>query len=60
MGDCAFRSQWVSSFAYITFEAYIPPMTALSQSWLLEAKFNNRLSENQLLASLNFPVFGDL
>src|SRR5262244_1927594 len=36
------------------------PPQALSQSWLLEAKSANRLSENQLLASLNFPVFGDL
>src|SRR5215831_7565018 len=36
------------------------PGWALSQSWLLEAKSENRLSENQLLASLNFPVFGDL
>jgi len=26
----------------------------------LEAKSENRLSENQSLASLNFPVFGDL
>ena len=33
---------------------------ALSQSWLLEAKSENRLLENQSLASLNFPVFGDL
>src|SRR5262249_5069228 len=30
------------------------------QSWLLEEKSENRLSENQLLASLNCPVFGDL
>jgi hypothetical protein len=35
-------------------------LTALSQSWLLEAKSESRLSENQLLASLNFPVFGNL
>jgi hypothetical protein len=33
---------------------------ALSQSWLLEAKSKNRVSEIQGLASLNFPVFGDL
>ena len=37
----------------------LPPQ-ALSQSWLSEAKSENRLSENQPLASLNFPVFGDL
>src|SRR6516165_1538684 len=37
-----------------------PVVAALSQSWLLEAKSENRLSENQPLASLNFPVFGDL
>src|SRR5215472_3249397 len=38
----------------------VPGSPALSQSWLLEAKSENRLSENQPLTSLNFPVFGDL
>jgi hypothetical protein len=39
---------------------FIALTRALSQSWLLEAKSESRLSENQLLASLNFPVFGNL
>src|SRR5215471_12580866 len=33
---------------------------ALSQSWVLEGKSENRISENQWLASVNFPVFGSL
>ena len=33
---------------------------ALSQSCLSEAKSENGVSENQWLASFNFPVFGDL
>src|SRR5262249_23090384 len=33
---------------------------ALSQSCLFEAKSENRISENQWLARLNFPVFGNL
>src|SRR5438105_57959 len=33
---------------------------ALSQSCLFEAKPENRISENQELARLNFPVFGNL
>src|SRR5215475_6293067 len=33
---------------------------ALSQSWVLEVKSENRISENQWLASFNFPVFGSL
>ena len=35
-------------------------MLALSQSWVLEVKSENRISENQWLASFNFPVFGSL
>jgi hypothetical protein len=34
--------------------------TALSQSCLFEAESENRISENQWLARLNFPVFGNL
>src|SRR5215471_11437779 len=37
-----------------------PEMLALSQSWVLEVKSENRISENQWLASFNFPVFGSL
>ena len=33
---------------------------ALSQSCLFEAKSENRISENQWFARLNFPVFGNL
>jgi hypothetical protein len=33
---------------------------ALSQSWALAVKSENRVSENQWLASFNFPVFGSL
>src|SRR5262249_46513029 len=32
----------------------------MSQSWVLEVKSENRISENQWLASFNFPVFGSL
>ena len=35
-------------------------MAALSQSCLLETKSRNGVLQNQELARLNFPVFGDL
>ena len=35
-------------------------LRALSQSCLFEAESENRISENQWLARLNFPVFGNL
>ena len=33
---------------------------ALSQSWVSEVKSENRVSQNQELTRLNFPVFGRL
>src|SRR5262252_2349933 len=39
---------------------YGVPVWALSQSWVLEVQSENRISENQWLASFNFPVFGSL
>ena len=38
----------------------VGPMSALSQSWVLEGKSKSGVSENQWLASFNFPVFGSL
>jgi len=35
-------------------------LLVLSQSCLFEAKSENRLSENQWVVRLNFPVFGNL
>jgi hypothetical protein len=51
MAQAALRMWFVSNHGFLA---------VLSQSSIFEAKCENRVSKNQWLASLNFPVFDNL
>jgi hypothetical protein len=51
---------WLKKSARSCCIAIVGAQEALSQNCLFEAKSENRVLENQGLASPNFPVFGNL